>query len=270
MASPKVPKALRGLVSSVMKYRELRKAGKVGKISALEEASKYVGKRGGILKRETRYKTGQKRLQEAKESIKKLFDGQRPSKKAITEYAKKEAARVQKAAESYARKYMPDNRFKRIAREKASKFGQMVDVFASETYNKLVAGAYGIGSDVVEKLLDEGLTPDEVEEYLKQVRDTIKDYPTEARKFVNNDEFWSAVVELSNTIGSNDILQASDVLTAYMGTDPDNRQYFEAALQNYAELNDSSKTFAEVWEELQNTQDPASIDNMSEILESEE
>ena len=269
--APSVPKKYRGMVAGVLKYRELRAQGKINKIDAMEKASKLVGKKGQILKRETRYKTGEKKLKEAKEAVKKISGpGKRPSKKAFIEYHRQMTEREKKAAQSYAQKRIPDRRFKKVAREKAAKFGKMIDVFASETYNKLRDGAYGVGSDLVEKLLDEGLSPEDIEKYLKQIMETFNDIPAEARTMASNDDFWQAVIDLSQTIGNNDILNTPDVFNAYLTTDPDNREYFTQALENYALIDDNSKSFSEVWEELQHTMDPGSIENMEEILEGDE
>lgn len=262
----KMPRNYRAAVSAVTKYRELRAAGKIDKITAMEELSSFVGKRGDILKSKVKSAKGKERFAAAVSAVKKEI-GRRPGKKTLLRYQQKKQEQKEKAAKTYAANKTPDKRFKKKAREMASKYMKMVDTFASETWNKLRDGAYGIGSDVVEKLLDEGLTPEDIEKYLSQIMETLNDIPSEARTMATGDDFWQAVIDMSEHFKDNEILSVPDVFAAYLTTDPDNREYFETALQNYTELNNNSKSFAEVWSELQNTMDPGSIDNMMEILE---
>ncbi len=261
----KMPRNYKGVVNAVKVYREMRAAGKIDKISALETLSQFVGKRGDVLKKKVQSASGRAAFGEAVAAVKKNV-GRRPGKKTFVRYQTKERERVQKATETFVKKAAPDRRFKKKARQAATRYGQMIDVFASETYNKLREGAYGIGSDVVEQLLDEGLTPDDIEEYFKEVQQTISDYPTDARKFVDRDEFWSAVIELNSSLKTDGILKPQDVLTAYIGTDPDNREFFQTALENYATINDNRMSFTDVWNVMQSKLDPANYDTMREII----
>lgn len=265
MPKAKMPRNYSSVVNAVTQYRELKASGKVGKITAMEELSKFVGKKGGLLKSSVKSAAGKQRFSAAVAAVKKEI-GRRPGKKTLLRYQKAKEEQKEKGAKTYAEKRTPDKRFKKQARAMASKYNKMVDTFASETWNKLRDGGYGVGSDIVEKLLDEGLTPEEIEEYLKQIMQTIDDIPSEARQMAITDDFWQSVVDMQELIHESDGLSVSDVFNAYLTTDSDNMEYFEEALQNYAELNNTSKSFSEVWEELQHMMDPASIDNMEEIL----
>ena len=263
---PKMPRNYKSAVHAVSVYRELRKADKIGKIQAMENLSAFVGTKGGVLKSKVKSQKGAAAFAEAVKKVKKDV-GKRPGKKTLIRHEKAAQQKREKAAQTYAQHNTRDKRFKKQAREKAEKYNKMVDVFASETYNRLREGAYGIGSDVIEKLLDEGLSEEDIIDYLEQIRQTIEDIPGEARALANGDDFWSAVIDLTSDIQSNDILKAPDVFAAYLETEPENREYFKDALANYAELNDDSMSFLNVWLQLQRTQDPASMDNLRELYE---
>ena len=261
---PKMPRNYKSAVRAVSVYRELRKAGKIGKIQAMENLSSFVGTKGGVLKSKVKSQKGAAAFAEAVKKVKKDV-GKRPGKKTLIRHEKAAQQKREKAAQTYAQHNTRDKRFKKQAREKAEKYNKMVDVFASETYNRLREGAYGIGSDVIEKLLDEGLSEEDVEKYLEQVLQTLEDIPAEARSMANRDDFWQAVIDLSKGINSEEILRAPDVFNAYLNTEPENREDFENALANYAVINDDSMSFSDVWDQLQNTMDPGSIDNMIDI-----
>lgn len=265
MASAKMPRNYSSAVNAVTIYRELRAKGKINKISAMEDLSKFVGKRGAVLREKTKSGAGVERFSKAVAAVKKEI-GRRPGKKSLLRYDKAKQSQREKATQTYVSNKVRDKRFKTKAREAASRYNRMVDTFATDTWNKLRDGGYGIGSDVIEQLVDEGLSPEEIDDYLSQIMETIDDIPSEARAMATSDDFWQAVIDMRQAITENDTLSVADVFNAYLTTEADNMEYFEEALQNYAELNNTTKSFAEVWEELQHTMDPASIDNMEEIL----
>lgn len=265
---------LKAICKAVVKYREERAAGRIGKISALEDISSFFGKKGQVLKRETRYNTQRTRLIEGVKEVQKQL-GKTPGKETFKRITEKRTQATQKAAETFAKKNIKktksgaaDKRFKKQAKEKANQFMNAVDVFASDTYNALIDGAYGIGSDVVISMAERGLEPDEIEEYLKQVKETWDDIPEEARGLATRDDFWNAVTEITETMQGSDSVDFKDVLQAYITTTPD-MEDFKAALGNYIEYGDSSKPFTAVWDELKDSLDPASYDNLTEIMESE-
>lgn len=261
----KMPRNYRAAVDAVSIYRQLRAEGKINKISSMEYLSTFVGKRGDVLKSKVKSAMGKERFAMAVADVKEQV-GRRPGKKTLLRYEKAQREKREKATQTYVAKEVKDKRFKKKAREAASRYNRMVDTFATDTWNKLRDGGYGIGSDVVEQLVDEGLSPEEIDEYLSQIMETIDDIPSEARAMATSDDFWQAVIDMRQAIAENDTLSVTDVFNAYLTTEADNMEYFEEALQNYAELNNTTKSFSEVWEELQQTMDPASIDNMEEIL----
>lgn len=260
----------KAIQEAVKIYRDLRAAGKIDKLEAFEKINKFVGKRGGILKRAVRYKKGQEELKKLSKQIKQQY-GREPSQKRIREAGEEQrrlnTEALKKAGATYAKHHgAKDNRFKRVAREQTAKYGKMVDVFASDTYEKLKSQAYGIGSDVVEKLIEDGWDPEEAVEFLNQVMETMNDIPAEARNLADQDTFWQNIKDMSEIIqsGGIDADNMKDVLVAYMTTD--DREAFQEALENYVEMGEDIP-FGQIWEELQYYDDKGSADNMQEVID---
>lgn len=262
-------KGFKAIEEAVKVYRELRGKGVIDKLDAFEKVSKFIGKKGHVLKRETRYQKQREELKKLSKDIKSKY-GQKPSKAKIQEEGEAikrlNTAKLQKAGATYAKHHgAKDNRFKRIAREQTAKYGKMVDVFATETYEKLKSQAYGIGSDVVERMIEDGWDPEDAEEFLKQVMETMNDIPAEARNLADQDTFWMNIKDISEVLHDNVNSDSfRDVLTAYMTAD--NRDDFMDVLNNYVEMGEDIP-FGEIWEGLQYYDDIASPDNMQEVID---
>lgn len=257
-------------------YRKQRAAGEVGKIQVLEDIDKYFGVKGQLLKRETRYNKQKERLNKGIKAAQKKL-GKQPGKKTFERIEKQRSETTRKAAETWAERNRPktqkgevDKRFTRVAKEKAKQFTEAVDVFASETYNKLKDDSYGIGSDFVLALTESGLTAEQIEEFLKQFKQTWEDIPDEAKDLAEDDRLWSSLSLIADTLKEADgIVNYSDVLQAYITTSPDMNDFI-GALENYIEYSDTSKSFSEVWNKLKDTQQPDNMDNLRELYESED
>lgn len=256
----------------VVKYRQLRAEGKIGRDDTMEALNKYYGKKGQVLKRETRYNTQRGRLTEAIKNAQEKY-GKTPGKNAFKQKVKK-WEEAKKGAQSHGEKSVrktkageADKRFTRKAREVTNRFLQAVDVFASDTYDKMREDSYGIGSDTVAAMAEAGLTADEIIDYLNQIKANFKDIPDEAKKLATSDRLWGAIETISETIHDVSEIDMVDVLSTYLLTQPD-KEDFSKALENYVELKPDRK-FSELWAELEDTDDPGNIDNMYELLESE-
>lgn len=257
----------------VLQYRQLRAEGKIGREETMEALNKFYGKKGQVLKRETRYNPAREKLKEAIKKAQESY-GKTPGKNAFNQKVKKwEAAK--KGAQTHGEKAVPktkageaDKRFTRKAKEVTNRFLQAVDVFASDTYDKMKEDSYGIGSDTVAAMAEAGLTADEIIDYLNQIKDNFKDIPDEAKKLATSDRLWNAIEVISDTIHDVSEIDMVDVLSSYLLTQPD-KEDFSKALKNYVELKPGKK-FSELWADLENTDDPGNIDNMYELLESEE
>lgn len=272
--SIKLP-SLKAIGKAVLSYREGVAAGTISRSATMEAISSFFGKKGQVLKRETRYNTQKQRLLEGVKAVKERY-GSHPGKASFKREQQKRAKQTEKAARTFAEKNIKqkkgggaDKRFKKQAQEKANTFMKAVEVFKTWTYNDLIDGAYGIGSDVVIAMAESGLDPEEIETYLKQVKDTFDDIPDEAKHLASKDDFWKSVIETTKIIHEkNDNIDYRDVIGAYMTTDADTED-FKTALKNYIDYGDYSKPFGDVWDELKDTMDPGSYDTLTEIMESE-
>lgn len=242
---------LKAIGKAIVKYREERAAGRIGKISALEDISGFFGKKGQVLKRETRYNTQRTRLIEGAKEVQKQL-GKTPGKETFKRITEKRTQATKKAAETFAKKNIKktksgaaDKRFKKKAKEKADQFLKAVDVFASDTYNDLIDSAYGIGSDTVIAMAEAGLDADEIEEYLKQVKETWEDLPDEAKKLATNDALWQAVKDITDIIQDSGNVDFKEVLGEYIKDTPDPVE-FKKALHDYIDYG-SSIPFSEFW-----------------------
>lgn len=256
--------SVKGVINAVMKYRKLRAAGKIGPSATMENASKFVTRKGTIKKRETRYNTGKQALNEAFERVKSETGSKNPSEKRLKDLANRE--RLEKAKQTYAQNNIIDKRFKKVAREKAAKYEKMVSVFASETYNRLRDDEYGLGSNVVEYLTQQGWEDEDIIDYLTQIEESLNNIPDEARRYTETDDFWKTVTDISDIVHREENVDIGDVVNAYITSG--DREYFRDALSNYMLLNHKNKSFTQAWNEVSETQDPASMKNMSEILKS--
>ena len=268
--------SLKAMGKAVVKYREGRAAGTIGKSATMEALLPFFGKKGQVLKRETRYNTQRERLKEAVKNAQQRY-GKTPGTASFKRVEKQRSEQSKKAARTFAEKNRPktksgeaDKRFTRQAREIANKFLNAVDVFASDTYDQLKSGAYGIGSDVVIAMAESGLSPEEIEEYLKQIKETFDDIPEEAKDLASNDAFWQAVKDLTDIIREGEGVDYKDIFSTYIKEDPDPEE-FKAALENYVTYDgERTKSFSEVWDELKDYTDPGNADTLREIMEGEE
>jgi len=254
-------------------YRQQRAAGKIGKIQALEDIDKYFGVKGQLLKRETRSNKAKEALNKGIKAAQKTV-GKKPGKATFERIEKQRSEATKKAAATWAERNRPktrkgdvDKRFTRVAKEKANQFMEAVDVFAGETYNKLREDSYGIGSDFVLALAESGLTAEQIEEFLKQFRETWEDIPDEAKALAADDRLWTSLELIADTLKESDnAVDFADVLSAYIKTGPDMIDFI-GALENYIEYGDTSKSFSEVWDYLKDTINPDSMDNLRELYE---
>ena len=267
--------SLKAMGKAVVKYREGRAAGTIGKSATMEALLPFFGKKGQVLKRETRYNTQRSRLKEAVKNAQQRY-GKTPGTASFKREEKQRSEATKKAAETYTKKQLPktksgeaDKRFTRQAREKAKQFLTAVEVFRDDTYNKMRDGGFGVGSPIILAMAEAGLSDEQILEYLKQIQGTWQDIPDEAKALAKDDSMWQSVLTIVNTIKDSEDVNFADVFTTFMTTDPDINE-FTAALENYTEYGDTSKPFSAVWDELKDSMDPGSMDNLIEIMESEE
>ena len=273
MASKKIKlPGTKAMGKAVLIYRQLRAEGKIGRDDAMEALNKFYGKKGQVLKRPTRYAPGRAALAAAIKNAQEKY-GKTPGQSTFKEKQKKwEAAK--KGAQTHAQGELPktkagepDQRFKAQAKAKVDRFLNAVDVFASDTYNKMKENSYGIGSDTVVAMAEAGLSADEIISYFDQIKANFKDIPEEAKKLATNDILWEAIETISEAVHDVSEINMVDVLTSYLITQPD-REDFVQALDNYNQISPDIP-FSQIWAQLYETDDPGNIDTMYEIIEDE-
>ena len=202
MAKPKISKAMQ---KAWKIYNEaLNKGG--AKLPAFEELRPFMGKRGGVSARATRSKKAQKAFKEATKGIRGKY-GATPGKgainKATEEQAKKNAEAFKKASETHQRKKVDKAKeekkrgrtFKSVAKKAAKDYADMVDVLKDAAIAKIMA-SLGVGTDYIQMLLDQGLSVQQIKDFLMQMSMTIDDLPDEARELAGQDRYWSNMVEI--------------------------------------------------------------------------
>lgn len=277
---PKQPKiklpSLKAIGKAVLAYREGRAAGTVARSATMEKISSFFGKKGQVLKRETRYNTQKQKLLEGVKAVKERY-GAHPGKASFKRVRQQKDKQTSRAARTFAEKHVQqkkgggaDKRFKKQAKEKAVQFMNAAEVFGSDTYNSLIDGSYGIGSDVVIAMAESGLESEEIEEYLKQIKETFDDIPEEAQGLASNDAFWQSVKDLTDIIREGEGVDYKDIFSTYIKEDPDPEE-FKTALENYVTYDgERTKSFSEVWDKLKDYTDPGNADTLREIMEGEE
>lgn len=266
--------ATKAAINAVMEYRRLRAEKKVGYIKEIEAVSKFITKKGTVKKRETRYAPAREALNARIRIMQTALGSKTAGTRSILNlHAKRSEERVEKATETYT------NKFKSKATEQANKYLTMVEIFASESFNKLRDSGYGLGSEVTEALVyalsdKENISAKDIIDYLEQVRGTLEDIPRKAWGLFQQDDFWNAVVDLSDALVGQDKDDVVDILGTYLTTDY-SRENFEDALRNYTEMKNDPDTptkpltFRRAWDEVNQTDDPASPDNMYEVMSDE-
>lgn len=253
--------------SAVVKYREMRKAGLVPAIALFDKLSKFYGKKGQVLKRETRYQTSLNKLQELVKEMQRDY-GKTPGKKNIKKKGEEVLQRITKEGKGYAKQHgAKDNRFTRVAREQSQKYFKMTQVFASETYTRLQGGAYGIGSGVVQAMIDQGWSDDDAITFLRQIKEVWdKDIPEAARKLASSDEMWQTVMEMTEIMQQGGV-EAEEFKAIFKGyISADDQEDFKEAVKNYADQ-ETDIPFSQVWEKLKDYNNIADPKNMEEVID---
>ena len=150
---------IKALTGAILTYREKAKEAGVH-IPELEAVSKFFGKKGQILKRATRSKRSQEKLEQAIEAAKEKFSA-RPSQKQIDieleERKEKAAAQRAKSKKTYRERKKKEKaaaagnkkvNFRSIAQKATRDYDKVVDILMDASTKKLM-DAYNIGSDLI-------------------------------------------------------------------------------------------------------------------------
>lgn len=267
---------VKALTGAILKYREKAKEAGVH-IPELEAVSKFIGKKGQILKRATRSKRSQERLEEAIAAAKEKF-GSRPSQEKIDveleERKEKAAEQRAKSKKTYRERKKKEKaaaagdkkvNFRSIAQKATRDYDKVVDVLMDASIKKLM-DAYNIGSDLIEYLAEQGLTTQQIKEFIIQMTDTIDDLPEEALQLASMDMMLGTLMEMRETYNE----QSWDDVTAMFTmavTHPDQMQDLHELIGLWKDAGGSENmTFENFRAQMEVGADPFNKDTAREVL----
>lgn len=267
---------VKALTGAILKYREKAKQAGVH-IPELEAVSKFLGKKGQILKRPTRSKRSQEKLEEAIAAAKEKF-GSRPSQKKIDaeleERKEKAAEQRAKSKKTYRERKKKEKaaaagdkkvNFRSIAQKSTRDYDKVVDVLMDASTKKLM-DSYNIGSDLIEYLAEQGLTTQQIKEFIIQMTVTIDDLPEEALQLASMDMMLGTLMEMRETYNE----QSWDDVTAMFTmavTHPDQMQDLHELIGLWKDAGGSENmTFENFRAQMEVGVDPFNKDTAREVL----
>lgn len=259
----------KALQKAVGDYRKLRAAGKIEEVKLFEEASKYFGKKGGLLKKATRSNKAKAALNVLQQQYQREWRGgagaamqrrqEENNKKASEKLAKQKATYTKN---QQAKKQVPDFRAK--AKETENRYDKMLEVFKTDVYHKLQEILH-IDSDIVEKLLDEGWEPQDIIKFLNNMENMVNQLPEESIGLAMQDDMWRTLMDFQKMA---DPEKADFAMYANLGIG-DFAQDPEKLSELYStwEASGTDKSFAKFAEEVENLEDPLNTKSWEELLD---
>ena len=248
-------------------------------IPAMEALRPFLGKKGQVLKRPTRSKKAKENFEQAKKEAEQKFTS-RPSSKKIDkelEERKKKAAEIEKkAAATYRKRKVKEAKqtkgknVRSVAQKAARQYKQMVGALSDAAMRELME-SYGIKSEVIEYLAENGLTSEQIKEFIRQYAHIVDNIPEEARQLAADDQNFKVMQEIATL--QNDKIEfdnLADMFGAVInaaddGVDPEK---VLDIIEIYAEYKGTGNLpFSEFWEELQMQTDPYNEEMARRVLE---
>ena len=279
MANYKPKQKIESLKKAVKAYiKESEKTG--AHLPEMEAVKKFFGKRGGLSARALRSKKAQKEFEAAVAAVKEKY-GPRVNQKKVKEAVKKREAenieRENKAAATYRKRKVKEAKgsegkknFRSVAQKAARQYKQMVGALSDAAMRELME-AYGIKSEVIEYLAEEGLTGEQIKEFIRQYAATVNDLPEEARQLAAEDQNFKAMQDIAAM--QNDKVEfdnLADMFTAVINAAEDGVDTSRVLdiVEVYAEYKGSGNLpFNEFWNELQQQKDPYNTETARALLE---
>lgn len=245
----------------------------------LEALRPFFGKKGQVLKRPLRSKKQQAKFEEAVKTAKAKY-GSKPSsakmkkemqrrKEAADEQKKKATKTFRKRKVKEAKESKGKKNFRSEAQKAARRYSEMIDVFKDEAIRDLMQ-AYGIGSEVIEYLAEQGLTAEEIKAFIKQWTQKIDDMPEEARELASMDEMFSILQDLNENYGPDDFNDLAAMFDMSLsGADLSlDAEVTKRIIDLWEDAGGAENIkFTDFWEKLKEYEDPYNIDNAREVLE---
>ena len=265
---------IKALGSALLDYiKESDKAGV--HIPELEALRSFFGRKGQILARPTRSKKQREKLDAAIKAAKEKC-GARPSKAKIKKELEKrkqeEAAKRKKAEKTYRQRKVKEAKdkkanFRSAAQKAARQYNKVVDVLMDAVLRKLM-DAYGIGSDLVEYLAEQGMSVEDIKKFIKEVAVTVDDVPEEARALIGSDRILGTLKEIRETYDDQDFNTISDIFKFAIEHPEAQTGEVERIVDTWqAAGGETLISFTDLAEQLNNAVDPFNTKTLAEILE---
>lgn len=266
---PKVPKRFLAFKEN---YENAVKSGQLDVVKRyekqIEQISKYLNKDGTPSKKALRSK---KALDEFNRLVKEFNKEHRKwGKQFFKEKGIEQEIIKTKGASTYTQKELKQlsqtnkttgKSLTEIALNISEQYRKMVDLFALDSFEKL-REQLNIGSPVVERLANSGLTLEDADKYFTDFLNAKNTIPKEARKLASEDELNSAINDLIKLAGKDNI---KDALELYMLSNKQERDNVVEIAIFHAEHN-SKKGLKDFYDEIQNSIDPDNRKSWREFL----
>lgn len=261
----------KALQKAVGDYRKLRTAGKIEEVKLFEEAGKYFGKRGGLLKKATRSNKAKAALNVLQQQYQREWKGGAGAamQRKQAEKQAKDAEKKKKQSETFRKNRRREQQrarrkgnFTEHAKRVQNRYDKMLDVFKSDVYQYL-HDVFDVPSAIVSQLLDEGWTPHDIIKFFSNIRHAVDQLPEESKSIAFEDAMWGTLKNLQEMDAPD-----QEEFAAYFMLSMEMEEDEEAARAFYETWKESEtdKTFMEAVEELSGSLDIYNRDTWEEIL----
>lgn len=245
-------------------------------IPELEALRPFFGKQGQILKRPTRSKKQQEKLEAALKAAKEKF-GAKPSRqkidKELAERKKKADEQRKKAEKTYRQRKVKEakesekRKFRSAAQKAAREYTKVVDTMMDASIKKLM-DELGIGSDLIEYLAENGLTTEQIKAYLREISATVDDLPEEARELASTDSVINTFKQVYEDYSDQDMNEVAAIFSYKLNNTEAEDAIVDDIINMWIDAGGSENMpFADFAAEMNSTSDPYSIKNANEILQ---
>ena len=248
------------------------------KIPEMEELRPFMGKRGGVLKRQTRSKKQKEAFKQAAAGVKGIL-GRKTSAAAIKQAQKESKFEQQRktagqnAATKDARrqhKKKPEQgkpltkRAAQVARDAENKYSRMVDILDKGSRDLLSAR---VRYEIYKVLDEEEVSDKDIESYIDKLLEILDDIPDEAKELNQQDDFYETLLYLRGIgVEDREDLKAMFIMLVDYPDEHDN----VLDVIDYWQENNNGMGFTQFAEELEQYNDMWEPDNWAEILGEEE
>lgn len=248
------------------------------KIPEMEDLRPFMGKRGGVLKRQTRSKKQNEAFKQAAAGVKGIL-GKKTSAAAIKQ-AQKEAkfeqqrktagrnAATKDARRQHKKKPEQDKpltkRAAQVARDAEEKYSRMVDILDKGSRDLLSAK---VRYEIYKVLDEEEVSDKDIESFIDKLLEILDDIPDEAKELNQQDDFYENLLYLRG-IGVKDREDLKSMFILLVDYPDEHDSVLDAI--DYWQENNNGMGFTQFAEELEQYNDMWEPDNWAEILGVEE